>query len=125
MTTVLEERKVEVTPEIKKQIICLVGSVKQKEDWMRWVAHLTSLGFIVFEAGLYGTVGDNISQATWDRVTKVHHKKIGMSHVVGVIRKRNGTVGPHTKDDIQYAMDHGKMIAKVESIAYHGIFNDW
>ena len=120
----IQEHRVE-KPELKKYIICLVGSVKQEEDWRRWVALLTSQGYIVFEAGLYGAVGDNISQVTWDRVTEVQHGKILRSHVVGVIRKRDSTIGTNTSDDIDFARRNGKMIAKVESIAYHGIFNDW
>mgnify|MGYP001612200432 CR=1 FL=1 len=125
MTTVFEERQVEVAPEIKKQIICLVGSVKQEEDWRMWVKFLTIRGYVVLEVGLYGAVGDSISQPTWDLVTLVHHKKIEMCDVVGVIRKRNGTVGQHTQEDIQYAREHGKMVAKVESITYNGVYNDW
>ena len=120
----IQEHRVE-KPELKKYIICLVGSVKQEDDWRRWVALLTSQGYIVFEAGLYGAVGENIPQKVWDLVTEVHHGKIDMSHVIGVIRKSNGTVGEDTQDDIQYAREHRKMVAKVESIAYHGVLNDW
>lgn len=91
----VQEQRIEKA-KVKKPIICLVGSVKQEDDWRMWVKVLTIRGYVVLEAGLYGTVGESITQETWDLVELVHHKKIEISDVVGVIRKRDGTVGENT-----------------------------
>lgn len=89
-------------------IITLVGSVKQEADWRRWVELLTTRGHMVFEAGRYGTVGKDILQEDWDKITKVHHEKIEHSNLVLVIPKPEGsTFGEHTKADIDHAKKYG------------------
>ena len=104
---------------MRDKVICLVGSIKQEAQWRDWTELLTRMGYVVFEAGCYCYTDE------FDDVTLVHHKKIEMSDVIGVIRKDDGTVGVHTQGDIDHARKFGKMIAKVESIAYNGSLNDW
>ena len=96
------------------KIVCLVGSVKQRDDWLRYTARLTALGYVVLEAGLYGTVDEDIVKETWDLVGKVHFQKIRMADMVALIRKPDGTVGKDTQADIDYAKSQNKPIIEVD-----------
>jgi len=101
---------------VKSEVICLVGSVKQEKDWRTWIAKLTSKGYVVFGAGLYGTVEKGVSRETWDLVSRVHWRKIDLSDVVAVIRKKDGTVGADTQMDVKYAISKGKRVVYVEDL---------
>jgi hypothetical protein len=105
-----------MSDKIQDRIICLVGSVKQEKDWREWVSKLTARGYVVFEAGLYGTVGNGIDQEIWDKVTFVHQKKIELSDTIGIIKKPDGSIGQHTKEDIDYALGLGKEVVDVRDI---------
>ena len=101
---------------VKKEVICLVGSVKQEKDWRDWNARLTSRGYVVFGAGLYGTLDGGVSQETWELVSRVHWRKIDLSDVVAVIRKKDGTIGTDTLADVEYARSRGKRVVYVEDL---------
>jgi hypothetical protein len=106
---------------LKPKVVCLVGSVDQKYEWFDFAEALTKRGFVVFEAGSYDK---EAPKEVWDIVTQVHHRKIELSDVIGVIRKPDGTIGEHTQADIAYAFEKGKTVAKVESI-FRGVYADW
>ncbi len=90
------------------EILCLVGSVKQVDEWRSITDALTRRGYVILEAGAYGSVGHNITQKEWDTVTLVHWSKIDLCHRVLVIKKPDGSIGEHTKLDCLYAKQRGK-----------------
>ena len=55
---------------------------------------------------------------------QIHRRKIEMSDVVAIIRKKDGTVGEHVSEEIAFASSLGKKVCNVES-ALKGILNDW
>lgn len=101
---------------MRHKIVCLVGSVKQVDDWRSITAQLTAKGYVVLEAGLYGTAGLDINQATWDLVGDVHFQKIEMADVVATIAKPDRTFGKDTMNDIEYARQHDKPVVAWESL---------
>ena len=62
---------------------------------------------MVFEAGLYGTVGKDILQEDWNKVSHVHHDKIEISQLVLVIPKADGSIGEDTMQDVAHAKKYG------------------
>jgi len=102
--------------EVKNEVICLVGSVRQEKDWRYWIARLTAEGYIVFGAGLYQTIDEGVSQETWGLVSKVHLKKIDLSDIVAIIRKEDGSIGDDTRSDVEYARSMGKRVVNVEDL---------
>lgn len=96
--------------------VTLIGSVKQEADWRRYVSELTKRGYVVFEAGLYGTLGGDIPSEVWELVTQVHFQKIQMSDMVATIRKPDGTIGDHTRGDMEFGKENNKRIFEVETL---------
>lgn len=99
----------------KYKVITLCGSTKFKEQYLEAQKRLTLEGNIVISVGLFGHSGDN---EVWTEGTKamlddMHLRKIDMADEVFVINV-GGYIGSSTRNEIKYAMDHGKEVRYLE-----------
>lgn len=97
------------------KVVTLCGSTKFKEQYLEAQKRLTLEGNIVISVGLFGHSGDN---EVWTEGTKamlddMHLRKIDMADEVFVINV-GGYVGSSTRNEIKYAMDHGKEVRYLE-----------
>ena len=98
---------------VKETVICLVGSVKQVEDWRKWTEVLTRRGYVVLEAGWYGADKSGISEEEKRLQVDVHSKKLDLANVIGIIEKPDGSLGKGTERDIDHARARGKVVIPV------------
>ena len=99
----------------KYKVITLCGSTKFKEQYLEAQKRLTLEGNIVISVGLFGHSGDD---EVWTEGTKamlddMHLKKIDMADEVFVINV-GGYIGSSTRNEIKYAIDHGKEVRYLE-----------
>lgn len=99
----------------KYKVITLCGSTKFKEQYMEAQKRLTLEGNIVISVGLFGHSGDD---EVWTEGTKamlddMHLRKIDMADEVFVINV-GGYIGSSTRNEIKYAIDHGKEVRYLE-----------
>lgn len=97
------------------KVVTLCGSTKFKEQYLEAQKRLTLEGNIVISVGLFGHSGDN---EVWTEGTKamlddMHLRKIDMADEVFVINV-GGYIGSSTRNEIKYAMDHGKEVRYLE-----------
>lgn len=97
------------------KVITLCGSTKFKEQYLEAQKRLTLEGNIVISVGLFGHSGDN---EVWAEGTKamlddMHLRKIDMADEVFVINV-GGYIGSSTRNEIKYAMEHGKEVRYLE-----------
>ena len=107
---------------VQPEVICLVGSTSQKEDFERANEKLTLRGYVVLSVGVFRP--ELQSGPEKEMLRQIHRRKIEISDVVAVIRKRDGTVGEHVREEIAFAISRGKKVCKIES-ALKGDLNDW
>ena len=99
----------------KYKVITLCGSTKFKEQYLEAQKRLTLEGNIVISVGLFGHSGDD---EVWTEGIKamlddMHLRKIDMADEVFVINV-GGYIGSSTRNEIKYAMDHGKEVRYLE-----------
>jgi len=99
----------------KYKVITLCGSTKFKEQYLEAQKRLTLEGNIVISVGLFGHSGDD---EVWIEGTKamlddMHLRKIDMADEVFVINV-GGYIGSSTRNEIKYAIDHGKEVRYLE-----------
>ena len=99
----------------KYKVITLCGSTKFKDEYLAVQKRLTLEGNIVISVGLFGHSGDN---EVWTEGTKamlddMHLRKIDMADEIFVINV-GGYIGSSTRNEIKYAMDHGKEVRYLE-----------
>ncbi|MBE6236028.1 MAG: hypothetical protein E7112_07335 [Bacteroidales bacterium] len=99
----------------KYKVITLCGSTKFKEQYLEAQKRLTLEGNIVISVGLFGHSGDD---EVWTEGTKamlddMHLRKIDMADEVFVINV-GGYIGSSTRNEIKYAIDHGKEVRYLE-----------
>ena len=104
------------------KIITLCGSTRFKDDFMREQKRLTLEGNIVISVGLFGHSGDS---EVWENKTEgeltrtkemlddMHKRKIDMADEIFVINK-NGYIGESTRSEIDYALNHNKVVNYME-----------
>lgn len=97
------------------KVVTLCGSTKFKEQYLETQKRLTLEGNIVISVGLFGHSGDD---EVWTEGTKamlddMHLRKIDMADEVFVINV-GGYIGSSTRNEIKYAMDHGKEVRYLE-----------
>lgn len=97
------------------KVVTLCGSTKFKEQYLEAQKRLTLEGNIVISVGLFGHSGDD---EVWTEGTKamlddMHLRKIDMADEVFVINV-GGYIGSSTRNEIKYAMDHGKEVRYLE-----------
>lgn len=97
------------------KVVTLCGSTKFKEHYLETQKRLTLEGNIVISVGLFGHSGDD---EVWTEGTKamlddMHLRKIDMADEVFVINV-GGYIGSSTRNEIKYALDHGKEVRYLE-----------
>ena len=97
------------------KVITLCGSTKFKEQYLEAQKRLTLEGNIVISVGLFGHSGED---EVWAEGTKamlddMHLRKIDMADEIFVINV-GGYIGSSTRNEIKYAMDHGKEVRYLE-----------
>jgi hypothetical protein len=96
--------------------IVLCGSIKFKEEFMRYMCHFSKLGYIVllpscFEGEYHHK--ENLSKEMEDKFTELHKKRIDLANIVFIINK-GGYIGKATREEIEYAKRKGKKIIYAE-----------
>ena len=97
------------------KIVCLCGSTKFKDDFLRIQAELTLEGYIVVGPELFGHAGDDL-QGKKEQLDELHLRKIDLADKVIVVCP-GGYIGESTSREIQYAEKIGK------PIEYDGFFD--
>jgi len=99
----------------KYKVITLCGSTKFKEQYLEAQKRLTLEGNIVISVGLFGHSGDNEvwTEGTKAMLDEMHLRKIDMADEVFVINA-GGYIGSSTRNEIKYAIDHGKEVRYLE-----------
>ncbi|MHB1681528.1 MAG: hypothetical protein ACYCYO_01690 [Bacilli bacterium] len=94
-------------------IVTLCGSTRFRSAFERMNAILTMEGSIVLTVGVYKDYfGRPLTEAEKDRLDKMHLRKINMADSIVVIDV-DGYVGESTRSEIEYARQHGKIIARL------------
>lgn len=108
----------------KYKVITLCGSTRFKNEFMEAQKRLTLEGNIVISVGLFGHSGDNEVWEGMDEDTltqtkimldDMHKRKIDMADEIFVINV-GGYIGDSTRSEIDYAMEHGKVVRYLESV---------
>lgn len=101
------------------KVITLCGSTRFKDAFMREQKRLTLEGNIVISVGLFGHSGDeeawSNSGETKKMLDDIHKRKIDMSDGIFVINE-NGYIGHSTRNEINYALAHGKTVEYLEPL---------
>ena len=99
----------------KYKVITLCGSTKFKEQYLEAQKRLPLEGNIVISVGLFGHSGDNEvwTEGTKAMLDEMHLRKIDMADEVFVINA-GGYIGSSTRNEIKYAIDHGKEVRYLE-----------
>ena len=106
----------------KYPVITLCGSTRFKKEFMDVQKQLTLEGNIVISVGLFGHSGDtevweNMDEGTLTKTKEMlddmHKRKIGMADEIFVINV-GGYIGDSTRSEIDYAIEHGKMVRYLE-----------
>ncbi len=98
----------------KYKVICLCGSTKFKEDFIREQQRLTLQGNVVLSVGVFGHA-DNVSITDSVKVLldDIHRQKIDMSDEIFIINK-NDYIGVSTQKEMDYALACGKPVSYME-----------
>ena len=104
------------------KIVTLCGSTRFKNEFMEAQKRLTLEGNIVISVGLFGHSGDsevweNMDEGTLTKTKEMlddmHKRKIDMADEIFVINV-GGYIGDSTHSEIDYAIEHGKMVRYLE-----------
>jgi len=91
-------------------IICLCGSTKFKDRFLKLNALFTLKGWVVVTVGMFGHADSvKLSRENKAVVDVLHFAKIDMAEVVYIINT-NGYIGESTEREIAYARMRGKQI---------------
>ena len=98
----------------KYKVICLCGSSRFKDDFIKVSKELTLEGKIVLSLNIFSQNENiDIDTKTKKMLDQMHRQKIDMSDEVFVINK-NGYIGTSTKNEIEYAVNSGKKVSYLE-----------
>ena len=91
-------------------IVCLCGSTKFKEEYIKANRDETLKGNIVLSVGLFGHVeGLDMDSDTKKMLDELHLAKIDLADEI-LILNVNNYIGDSTKNEITYAKNLGKKI---------------
>ncbi len=93
----------------KYKVVTLCGSTKFKDEYMRVQKELTLKGFIVISVGLFGHLGDDITDDQKIMLDDMHKRKIDMADEIFVIDPGE-YIGDSTRSEIEYAEATGKKV---------------
>ena len=95
--------------------ICMCGSTKFKDDFMKWAKFLTLHGAIVTMPMVFGHSGDEITDKQKEELDNLHKAKILDSHGIFVVNV-DGYIGESTKSEIEFAESLGRHIMYLEEV---------
>lgn len=96
-------------------LICLCGSSRFKDEFIRKNREFTASGVIVLTMGWFGHVEHPPSDAEKIKLDELHKRKIDLADTVYVINK-DGYVGTSTLSEITYARDNHKPVVFMEPV---------
>jgi hypothetical protein len=100
------------------EVVTLCGSTRFMDAFFEEGWRLTLEGNIVLSVGVVKYAADHgaeaLGQDVADRLDELHKRKIDLSGSIFVLNV-GGYVGPSTAGEIEYAREHGKQIAFLES----------
>jgi len=103
------------TPVMPK-IICLCGSTKFKDLFLKHQKRLTLQGIIVLSVGLFGHADNEFNTVITPEIKimldQLHLRKIDLADEVHIICPGN-YIGESTSKEITYAMEHNRPITMV------------
>lgn len=98
---------------MKYPIVCLCGSTKFKDDFIKATELLSLSGHVVLSVGLFGHADNKFSTVITDEVKALlddmHKQKIEMADFIYIINKNN-YIGESTLKEIEYAKSLNKPI---------------
>lgn len=102
---------------IQAKIICLCGSTKFKDEFLKVTKDETLKSNIVLSVGVFGHA-DKVELSIGQKrmLDELHRRKIDLCNEVIVINK-DGYIGESTKLEIEYALSRGKIVRYMENDA--------
>ena len=99
-----------------KEIICICGSTKYKDEIIQVQKELTLQGYVVIGMHLFSQdEGIELSEDQLHMLKEKHKLKIDLSEAIYVINP-NGYIGGSTREEIEYALSKGKKIMSLEPL---------
>ena len=96
-----------------RKIICLSGSTRFKNEFIKQHRRLTLDGYIVFLPAIYGGSDDIVSKQEQENLKELFFDIISLCDILFVINL-NGYIGNSTAEEITRAKNLGKEIRKLE-----------
>lgn len=101
----------------KPTIVCLCGSTRFEDAYIRAARDETLAGKIVLTVGLFGhKEGLDMSGPTKQMLDCLHLRKIDLADEILVLNV-GGYVGESTRREIEYAMANGKRVRFLEDFS--------
>lgn len=101
----------------KPEIVCLCGSTRFKDDFIKANEELSLQGKIVLSVGLFGHADGKFNTVLTEEMKIkqdfLHKQKIDLCDSIYVLNVGN-YIGSSTKSEIEYAMSLGKTICCLE-----------
>ena len=98
---------------MKYPIVCLCGSTKFKDDFIKATELLSLSGYVVLSVGLFGHADNKFGTVITDEVKALlddmHKQKIEMADFIYIINKNN-YIGESTLKELEYAKSLSKPI---------------
>ena len=99
-----------------EKTITICGSTRFKEEFLKAQCDLTFDGWIVFSVPFFEHADNMVLTREQKEIAiQSHLRKIAVSSAIYVINK-GGYIGESTKNEIQYAKDHGKQVIFMENL---------
>jgi len=112
----LSRRHYSTSTPVMPKIICLCGSTKFKDLFLKHQKRLTLQGIIVLSVGLFGHADNEFNTVITPEIKimldQLHLRKIDLADEVHIICPGN-YIGESTSKEITYAMEHNRPITMV------------
>jgi hypothetical protein len=103
----------------RPKVICLCGSTKFKDAFIKSNFEFTMQGYIVLSVGWFSHSDGSIYTPTQKEkieLDELHKRKIDLADEVFIINK-DGYIGESTNSELHYAMKKGKKITFMETVS--------
>lgn len=106
---------------MKPTVVCLCGSTRFKDEFIKANRDLTLQGKIVLTVGMFGHhEGLDMNSETKKMLDELHKRKIDLADEVLVLNV-GGYIGQSTMSEILYAEEHRKPVFYLEPFDSKGI----
>jgi hypothetical protein len=100
----------------KPWVVCLCGSTRFKDAFVRENARLTLEGNIVISVGLFVHSGDAITDEQKTMLDELHLRKIDLANEARILNV-GGYIGSSTANEEAYAYRNGKAVSYLEPLS--------